>query len=141
VRPTPRLPAIAAALMVAAVLVHNGYRIGRPPLDPIHDPSAGAAWIRSNTGAEETVMVRMPLRQHIHLQRPVVEFGKGDPTELRVRFGLNDVRWILVGPTPVTGAPFTPRIRQFLSARPTDIEMAHRDPAGRFTVYEVTRNR
>lgn len=139
-RPLIFLPTVF--LLLSMSLVHNGYRAVHPissTPDPagniVADPGLGADWIRENTGSGELVMVRWPLRQHIHFLRPVVGFGTVGPKELDRRIERFGVDYIFLGP----GEPNTAMAQMFaiLDADPGRFEPVFRNARAGVMAFRV----
>ncbi len=108
-RPLVFLPAVF--LLLSMALVHNGYRavhpltsVPKPGGKIVTDPGLGADWIRGNTESGNMIMVRWPLRQHIHFLRPVVGYGTVGREELDRRIERFGVDYIFLGPGELNAA-------------------------------------
>jgi len=141
-RPLVFLPVVF--LLLSMALVHNGYRAARPLAsvpEPggkiVADPGLGADWIRENTGSGDLVMVRWPLRQHIHFLRPVVGMGTVGRKELDQRIKIFGVDYIFLGP----GRPNTDMARMFgiLDADPGSFEPVYRDTGKGIMIFRVLK--
>ena len=141
-RPPVFLPVVF--LLVSMALVHNGYRVTRPLTSApkpggkiVTDPSLGADWIRDNTESGDLVMVRWPLRQHIHFLRPVVGFGTVGRMELDRRIERFGVDYIFLGP----GEPNAAMAKMFgiLDADPGRFEPVYRDTGDRVMIFRVVK--
>jgi hypothetical protein len=148
-RPAAGKLTVPVLLLVGAMgLFHNGYRIARPLRSTggaggpaLYDPGVGAPWIRANTGPDEVIMVRVPLKQHIHFQRPVVAFGGPTDPEREAGIARSRAAWIVVGPHPQVGPQEldieAAGMRTFLQQRPERFRPAYDDSTGSLTIYEV----
>ncbi len=132
----------AVAVLLSFALVHNGYRAARPmTLNPgadgqvVIDPGLGAEWIINNTRPEDLIMVRWPLRQHIHFLRPVVGFGTVGPRELDQRIKTFGVDFIILGPEPDPSV--TTSMSDQLETNPDRFPIVHRDRAKKLVVFRV----
>jgi len=139
-RPQAFLPAVILLLFMS--LLHNGYRTARPLTstpDPagkiIADPGLGADWIRENTGSEDLVMVRWPLRQHVHFLRPVVGYGTVGRKELDRRIERFGVDYIFLGPGEPNAA--MANIFAILDADPGRFEPVYRNTGAGFMIFRV----
>ncbi len=144
---TTRRPLIffpAVFLLLSMALAHNVYRAAHPLTstpDPaakiVADPGLGADWIRNNTGSEDLVMVRWPLRQHIHFLRPVVGFGTVGGKELDRRIERFGVDFIFLGP----GEPNAAMAKMFgiLDADPGRFEPVYRDWRAGVMIFRVVK--
>jgi hypothetical protein len=143
-RRTRGLLAPAVILLLALSLGHNGYRAvrtlgpDRSADDPaILDPRPGAAWVRGHTEPDDLIMVRWPLRQHIHVGRPVVGFGTVGARELDLRVATYGVDYVLLGPG--TDGGVTARLASLLEEKPERYPLVHRDVAGDVAVFKVEK--
>ncbi len=135
----------AVALLLSLSLLHNGYRTARPLYSTpdaagkiVPDPGLGADWIRDNTGPEDLVMVRRPLRQHIHFLRPVVGYGTVGRKELDRRIERFGVDYIFLGPgepDATTAALFT-----VLEADPGRFESVHQDTGAEVMIFRIVKD-
>jgi hypothetical protein len=132
------------ALVFSLSLGHNGYRAARPvSLTPeaggqvVLDPGLGTEWIRNNTEPDDLVMVRWPLRQHIHFLRPVVGYGTVGRGELDQRIQTFGVEYIFLGPGPDLAV--TTSLLALLEADPDRFELVHRDREKDFVVFKVVQ--
>jgi len=130
------------AVLISMALVHNGYRAARPlSVTPdrggqaVLDPGQGSEWIRNNTRPEDLVMVRWPLRQHLHFLRPTVGFGTVGLAELDQRIRTFGVDYIFLGPDPDHSV--TLNLRDLLEANPHRFENVSSDIAQGFVVFKV----
>ena len=116
------------AVMIAAALVHNGWRVARPMgefLNPdgtgVVDPGRGTTHVRDVTEADEVVMTNDALQRHIHLRRPVLDLPEA-PTALLADIAAHDVAYVLIAPavhgTPQRLDPALQAARTALAARP-----------------------
>jgi hypothetical protein len=140
------VPVLVAVLAMG--LFHNGYRIARPLRSTdgpggraLYDPGVGAVWIRANTAPDDVIMVRLPLKQHIHFQRPVVGYGEIEAGALEKTLAESGAAWIVVGPHPQV-PPDEPdteiaALREYLRSRPDRFEPAYREPSSTVSVYRV----
>ena len=139
-RRTPWLFPVVALCLLAA-LFHNGFRVARPPVDPRFDPGLGSAWLKQNSEVNDTVMVRMPLKQHLHLGRPTVGFGVLAEEALDIRVARFGVRWIVLGPEPLTGeaepGSRSRAMAALMADRPAIFSLVASDPQGRFRIFRV----
>jgi len=127
----------AVVLLLGAAFFHNGFRVARPAMAPLYDPGLGSSWLKENSEERETVLVRMPLKQHLHLGRPTVGFGVFSSNALDVRVARFDVRWIIIGPEPMTGKKTSSAMAELLAARPDEFPVVHQDPAGLFRIHRA----
>jgi hypothetical protein len=132
----------AVFLLLSLSLLHNGYRAARPMHSTpnaagkvIADPGLGAGWIRDNTGPGDLVMVRWPLRQHIHFLRPVVGFGTIDRMELEHRIKRFGVDYIFLGPGETDTT--TSNLFAVLNGDPGRFEQVHQDAGTGVMIYKV----
>jgi hypothetical protein len=141
-RPPIFLPAVF--LLLSMALVHNGYRAVRPLTSVpkpggkiVTDPGLGADWIRDNTDSGDLIMVRWPLRQHIHFLRPVVGFGTVGLGELDRRIERFGVDYIFLGP----GEPNAAMAKMYgiLDADPGRFEPVYRDSGDRIMIFRVLK--
>jgi hypothetical protein len=132
----------AVALLVSLSLVHNGYRAARPLHSTpdatgriLTDCGLGADWIREHTGPTDLVMVRWPLRQHIHFQRQVVGFGAVTGQDLDKRIERSGVDYIFLGP----GEPDanTSNLMSGLFDDPVRFKSVHQDTANGVVIFRV----
>jgi hypothetical protein len=141
-RPLIFLPAIF--LLLSMALVHNGYRTVRPLTSQpkpggkiVTDPGLGADWIRGNTESGDLIMVRWPLRQHIHFLRPVVGFGTVGRKELDRRIERFGVEYIFLGPGEPNAAMAT--MFGILDGDPDRFEPVYQDSGDRVMVFRVLK--
>ncbi|MCK9994760.1 MAG: hypothetical protein KAH56_00600 [Candidatus Krumholzibacteria bacterium] len=142
-RPMIFLPAVF--LLLSMALVHNVYRTSRPLAstpDPggkmVADPGLGAEWVRDNTGSEDLVMARWPLRQHIHFLRPVVGFGAIGRKELDQRIERFGVDYIFLGPGESNAA--MAEMFGILDADPGGFEPVYRDWRAGVMIFKVVKS-
>ena len=134
----------AVLLLLSLSLVHNGYRAVHP-LSSAQDeagkvfknPGLGADWIRDNTRGEDLVMVRWPLRQHIHFLRPVVGFGAVGRKELDERIDRFGVDFIFLGPGQPDEA--TTSMLAILEADPGRFDPVHQDAGAEVMIFRVAK--
>ena len=134
----------AVLLLLSLSLLHNGYRAARPMHSTpdaagkvIADPGLGADWIRDNTGPGDLVMVRWPLRQHIHFLRPVVGFGTIGRKELDRRIERFGVDYIFLGPGEP--AATTASLLAVLDEDPGRFESVHQDAGTGVMIFRVAK--
>jgi hypothetical protein len=131
-------------LMLSFSLLHNGYRAARPLNSApdasgktVADPGLGADWIRANTETGDLVMVRWPLRQHIHFLRPVVGFGNVGRKELDRRIERFGVDFIFLGPGKEDAT--TANLSAVLDADPGRFESVHQDADIGIRIFRVAK--
>ncbi len=134
----------ALLLLLSMSLVHNGYRAARPLSSTpdasgmvFKNPGLGAGWIRDNTGGEDLVMVRWPLRQHIHFLRPVVGFGATSRKELGQRIDRYGVDYIFLGPGRPDEA--ASRMLAILETDPGRFDPVYRDAEAEVMIFRVVK--
>jgi len=139
---TGRIFWTSVAVVMSLSLAHNGYRASHPVTlntdaggPVVLDPGLGTEWIMDNTESDELVMVRWPLRQHIHFRRPVVGYGTLGRRELDQRIKTYGVNYIFLGPGPDPAG--TTRLLELLEANPGRYASIHRDPEKEFVVFRV----
>lgn len=127
--------------MLILGLVHNGYRAAVPMragMDAsgvaLIDPEMGAKWITENTEPTDVVMVKWPLRQHIHLLRPVVGYGTVGRAELDTRLERYGVDYIWLGPDRA-GSNGT--LKDVLNSAPGRFSKVHHDPESGVMIFKV----
>ena len=134
----------AVFLLLSLSLLHNGYRAARPMHSTpdaagkvITDPGLEAGWIRDNTGPGDLIMVRWPLRQHIHFLRPVVGFGTIGRKELDRRIERFGVDYIFLGP----GEPdaTTASLFAVLDGDPGRFESVHQNAGAGVMIFRVAK--
>jgi hypothetical protein len=135
---------VVALLLIFAV-AHNGYRAARPlnstPDGTGHiliDPGRGAGWIQKHTEPDDVIMVRWPLRQHIHYRRPVTGMGAAKQQDLTQRLKRYEVTHIVLGP----GDPDDDmlRLRSLLEAAPARFPSVYEEEGGRLEIFRVVRD-
>ena len=132
---TGRVFRTTVAVLLSFSLVHNGYRAVRPMnLNPdvggqvVLDPGLGTEWIRAHTRPDDVIMVRWPLRQHIHFLRPVVGYRIAGPRELDQRLSTFGVEYIFLGPEADP---------TFTASLMNKCEVVHRDKEKEILVFRV----
>ena len=131
-------------LLLSLSFVHNGYRVARPLSSKpdaagkvFKNPGLGAGWIRDNTRGEDLVMVRWPLRQHIHFLRPVVGFGATSRKELGQRIDRYGVDYIFLGPGRPDEA--ASRMLAILETDPGRFDPVYRDAEAEVMIFRVVK--
>jgi hypothetical protein len=135
----------AVALLLFLAVAHNGYRAARPlnatpdgAGQVLIDPGRGAAWIQDHTGPDDLIMVRWPLRQHIHFARPVTGLGAAQERDLDLRLERFGVTHIVLGPGEPDDAMV--RLRSLLEAVPARFPSVHQDDYSNLEVFRVVQD-
>lgn len=139
----PRLVFVpVVVLLVSLSLVHNSFRVARPvDTTPdatgrsLTDPGLGSAWIREHTEPTDLVMVRWPLRQHIHFRRQVTGFSAITPGDLEQRIERFGVDYIFLGPGELDAAAAS--LLSVLTDDPDRFKSVHRDSDSGVLIFRV----
>ena len=146
-----QLSTVIFCSMIAASLLHNGWRLAHPLRTSLEvsghglvDPEPGADWIRSNSQNSDIIMTFEPLPKHLYWRRQTVHFpatiSLAEVSDRCQNFG---VKFLFICPS-VAGAPrqldpSNQQMKQLVDSHAERFLLISEDDREKIYIYRVRR--